>query len=62
MLAERTCIDTTRPEALDTLRKAFAKLEADHQEGAVLKADESRYNDWKLRWVKVSARRMAIGL
>ncbi|KAI0742007.1 hypothetical protein C8Q80DRAFT_1260737 [Daedaleopsis nitida] len=53
MLAERTCVDTTHPDALDTLREAFAKLEADHQEGAVLKADEAQYGEWKMPWVKL---------
>ncbi|EKM49924.1 uncharacterized protein PHACADRAFT_178551 [Phanerochaete carnosa HHB-10118-sp] len=56
MLAERVPIPMHSPkEADEALRRAFAKLQADREEGAVLKADESRYNDWKLRWVKLKA-------
>ena len=33
---------------------SLRELLADHQEGAVIKAEESRYCDWALRWVKVS--------
>ena len=55
MLAERTCIDNTRVDAADSLRKAFARLVADHQEGAVLKADGAAYGEWRWPWVKVSS-------
>lgn len=55
MLAERTAIDMHDQDiAVKQLEFAFAKLLADHQEGGVLKAEESRYSDWGLRWVKVS--------
>ena len=54
MLAERVPICmANKDQAHDDLIYAFAKLRADHQEGAVLKADESKYNDYSLRWVKV---------
>ena len=62
MLAARTPIPMhSRADAEDTLRRVFAALKADHEEGAVLKADESRYNDWRLRWVKVGALPMICG-
>ncbi|KAH9933457.1 uncharacterized protein B0H18DRAFT_928466 [Fomitopsis serialis] len=60
MLVKRVAIDmqpsvSTRggmdPEA--RLREIFAQRIADHQEGLVLKADEARYNDWRLPWVKL---------
>lgn len=55
MLAERVPIPmSNRDQAEDDLIHIFAQLQADHQEGAVLKAEESRYNDYRLRWVKVS--------
>ena len=54
MLAERVPIQMAyHDQAQDDLIHAFSRLRADHQEGAVLKADESRYNDYTLRWVKV---------
>ena len=54
MLADRVPISMTcNDQAEDDLIHVFAKLQADHEEGAVLKADESRYNDYSLRWVKV---------
>lgn len=56
MLAERTPVEMKSPETgVQQLESAFAKLLADHQEGAVLKAEESRYCDWGLRWVKVGS-------
>jgi DNA ligase 4 len=56
MLAERTAIDMDDPDiAVEQLEYTFAKLLADHQEGAVLKAEESRYVDYGLRWVKVNS-------
>lgn len=56
MLAERTSIPMSpnRDESSAKLRELFARLIADHQEGLVLKADESRYNQGYLPWVKVS--------
>ena len=53
MLAERKCVDMTQPDALDVMREAFANLIADHQEGAVLKADSAQYGERRLPWVKV---------
>lgn len=57
MLADRIAIDM-RPDghAVDPesrLRKVFAEIIADHQEGLVLKAHEAAYNDWQMPWVKV---------
>ncbi|KAH8093745.1 hypothetical protein BXZ70DRAFT_949037 [Cristinia sonorae] len=40
-------------QAADELSAAFAKMIADHQEGLVLKAEDSRYNDWKFPWIKL---------
>ena len=54
MFAERVAIDMSNTvQAEDALRVAFARLMSKHEEGAVLKADESRYNDFHLKWVKV---------
>ncbi|GJE91101.1 DNA ligase 4-like protein [Phanerochaete sordida] len=56
MLAERVpVVMQSREEANLALREVFARLQGEREEGAVLKADESRYNDWKLRWVKLKA-------
>lgn len=57
MLTDRIAIDM-RPDdhAVDPeahLRKVFAEVIADHQEGLVLKAHEAAYNDWRMPWVKV---------
>ncbi len=54
MLAERTCIDTTRPNADESFREAFSSLISDRQEGAVLKADGALYNERRWPWVKAS--------
>lgn len=55
MIAERFPINMCSEDtAVEQLEGVFAKLLADHQEGAVLKAEESRYCDWSLQWVKVS--------
>jgi DNA ligase 4 len=55
MLAKRTPIDTTNKDwAENELTAVFAKLKREFEEGAVLKADESLYNDPELRWTKVS--------
>lgn len=35
------------------LEEAFAATIADHQEGLVIKAEESHYHDYKLPWVKL---------
>lgn len=54
MLSERTAIDMgCRNEARDDLTCVFANTIAAHEEGLVLKAEESKYGDWKLPWVKV---------
>ena len=57
MLAERVAIDMCPDEhGVDPdarLRKVFAEIIADHQEGVVLKAHEATYNDWRMPWVKV---------
>lgn len=55
-LAERVAIDlhnTTQDHVETDLRRAFATQIANHQEGIVLKADESRYNDYRMPWVKL---------
>lgn len=53
MLAERTCIDTTLPNGEEMLRRAFARVVADHQEGVVIKADGAGYAEKRWPWVKV---------
>jgi DNA ligase-4 len=57
LLATRTPVDFGPGAEAGTaqLRAAFAALVADHEEGAVLKADNGLYNDWRYPWVKVSA-------
>ena len=55
MIAKRkriSCLDGADATA-EHLSAALARAIADHQEGLVLKAEESRYGDWKLPWVKV---------
>ncbi|PIL24908.1 hypothetical protein GSI_12795 [Ganoderma sinense ZZ0214-1] len=54
MLAERTCVNATRPDAEGLFRQAFSTLISDHQEGAVLKADGAAYNERRWPWVKAS--------
>ena len=53
ILAERTCIDLTLPDADEVCRQAFSKLLANYQEGAVLKAERAQYAERRLPWVKV---------
>ncbi|PCH44474.1 hypothetical protein WOLCODRAFT_105197 [Wolfiporia cocos MD-104 SS10] len=57
MVAERKAVPLTSswPSEAEKarFRVVFAQLLADHQEGVVLKADESVYNDGRLRWVKL---------
>jgi hypothetical protein len=59
MLAERTLIalNTTGgiAKAEEELRKIFARVIADHQEGIILKAENGAYNDCRSPWVKVSS-------
>lgn len=52
ILAERFEIDMTSMKPEHTLARIFAEHVADFQEGLVLKAEESRYNDYGLPWVK----------
>ena len=57
ILAERTPIllnrSSEREKAERELRKVFAGVIADHQEGVVIKAEEGGYGDWRCPWVKV---------
>lgn len=54
MLADRVPVDLRSFESgVRQLESAFSKLLADHQEGAILKAEESRHCDWIMRWIKV---------
>lgn len=53
MLSDRLCIDMTQERPYKTLERIFAEHIADKQEGIILKADESRYNDYNLPWVKL---------
>ncbi|OSX64101.1 hypothetical protein POSPLADRAFT_1088234, partial [Postia placenta MAD-698-R-SB12] len=59
MLAQRQAIPTIQrsPNKDVTpdkqLRDAFARNIADHQEGLVLKADEAKYNERQLPWIKL---------
>lgn len=54
MLAERTPVLMACPaQAQADLESIFSRLQGNREEGAVLKADESKYNDYRLRWVKV---------
>ncbi|KAF9457521.1 hypothetical protein BDZ94DRAFT_1272939 [Collybia nuda] len=39
--------------ARQALEKAFVAVTVDHQEGLVIKAEESRYHDHKMPWVKL---------
>ena len=53
ILAKRFPIDMTVEEPELALCKIFADHIADCEEGLVLKAEESCYNDYKLPWVKL---------
>ncbi|OSD05314.1 hypothetical protein PYCCODRAFT_1385066 [Trametes coccinea BRFM310] len=53
MLAERTCVELGRADTEEKLRRAFARVIADHQEGVVLKADGARYAEKRWPWVKL---------
>ena len=52
-LSERFPIDMNGPHPSADLRTIFAQHISTHQEGLVLKCDESRYNDNRLPWVKL---------
>ncbi|RDB20889.1 DNA ligase [Hypsizygus marmoreus] len=54
MLSQRVSIHMDDDEnAQSTLEKIFADIIATHEEGIVLKADEARYNDFRMPWVKL---------
>lgn len=57
MIAGRTPIeleaDHDGKRAQQALEKVFAATVADYQEGLVIKAEESRYHDYKMPWVKL---------
>lgn len=54
MIAERASISMEGTDNSErALTEIFAEIIADHQEGLVIKADESRYHDYKLPWVKL---------
>ncbi|KAI0630766.1 hypothetical protein C8Q77DRAFT_1135097 [Trametes polyzona] len=53
MLAERTLIDLASEDPQDALRRAFARVVADHQEGVVVKADGATYAERRWPWVKL---------
>ncbi|KXN89405.1 DNA ligase 4 [Leucoagaricus sp. SymC.cos] len=55
MFSERHMIDMSEPDPSERLRRIFAEHLGNNQEGLVLKADESEYNDWCLPWVKLKA-------
>lgn len=49
MLAERTCLGDSET----ALQRALSSRIAAYEEGLVLKAEQSKYNDWRMPWVKV---------
>ncbi|KAH6916220.1 hypothetical protein BKA70DRAFT_1216449 [Coprinopsis sp. MPI-PUGE-AT-0042] len=53
ILSKRFLVDMQAPNPRTTLRRIFAEQIADHQEGLMLKASESFYNDFRLPWVKL---------
>lgn len=53
MLAARYLIDMTNDSPDVTLQQIFAEHIASHQEGLVLKAEDSLYNDYRRPWVKL---------
>lgn len=52
ILSKRFPVDMLVPDPELALTRIFAEHIADFQEGLVIKAEESRYNDYKLPWVK----------
>ncbi|KAF8909426.1 hypothetical protein CPB84DRAFT_1766114 [Gymnopilus junonius] len=52
-LASRYLIDMTKSQPDMTLQQIFADHIASHQEGLVLKAEDSFYNDYRRPWVKL---------
>ena len=55
MLAERICIDLTKPDAEENCRKYFSNLKASHEEGTVIKAECAQYGERRWPWVKVGS-------
>ncbi|KAI0369767.1 hypothetical protein BV20DRAFT_1044223 [Pilatotrama ljubarskyi] len=53
MLAERTCIDMKSKDPAEELRRVFARVIANHQEGIVIKAGGATYAERRWPWVKV---------
>jgi DNA ligase-4 len=53
MFSEREQIDMSGQDPTSTLQLIFAERLASHEEGLVLKAHESEYNDFRLPWVKL---------
>jgi DNA ligase 4 len=57
MIADRIAIQLDRFNGLEaakkSLRNIFASLIANHQEGIMIKSDESTYNNKGVPWVKV---------
>jgi len=53
MFSERHHIDMSGPDPAKELRNIFAQQVGNHQEGIVLKAEESEYNQFRLPWVKL---------
>jgi DNA ligase-4 len=53
IFSDRYKIDMSGLDPSETLQKIFTEHVADHQEGLVLKAEESGYNDEGLPWVKL---------
>jgi DNA ligase-4 len=53
ILADRYPIKMTAEKPELCLQRIFSEHIADHQEGLVLKAEDSRYNDYRKPWVKL---------
>ncbi|KAF8957438.1 hypothetical protein BDZ97DRAFT_1669960 [Flammula alnicola] len=53
ILANRCLVDMSIKRPEDTLRRIFSEHIASHEEGLVLKAEDSRYNDYRKPWVKL---------
>ncbi|KAI5825154.1 DNA ligase/mRNA capping enzyme [Schizophyllum commune Tattone D] len=46
-------MDIAAQRALERLYRMFARHLVDRREGIMIKADESRYDDWSLQWAKL---------
>lgn len=55
ILAKRFSIDLREglAEASNSLAKIYANVIADHHEGLVIKAGDSKYNQWNKKWIKL---------